>query len=522
MSKKDQVVVVGESPVRLAQIVAVAKGRAKVKLSSKKEFLHRMKRSQTMLMKAIQNGVAVYGVNTGFGRSCGKRIPVSKALVHNANPLPFHGCGTGEPIGIEETRAAMLARMVSLATGYSGVSVNLLKQLETFLNAGITPVVPSEGSVGASGDLTPLSYVAACLAGERDVFFRGKRIRAKLALKKMKLKPYVFEPKEPLAMVNGTSTMTGIAVMVVERTWRILHAAICASALTVHAFKGKMSQFHPVTVQAKPFPGQGYVVRCLMDLLYTKAELASLEEDGPDALQDPYSIRCTPQILGLLYDALIWIEQWVEIETNSSNDNPIFDPETGVPLMCGNFYGGHIAFAMDSLKSALASIADMSDRQIMLLVNPQLNRGLPEDLVGVTDRERFFNHGFKAISISASALSAEALKETMPAASFSRSCESHNQDKVSLGTIAARGADRVCTLVERVIAIHLLAAAQACELRGNVQARPKLTPLIAYIRSFSKRLVKDRPMDRDIESIARAIAKTELFSSVSRQFKNKE
>jgi histidine ammonia-lyase len=412
--------------------------------------------------------------------------------------------------------------MVSLASGYSGVSVNLLRQLETFLNVGITPIVPSEGSVGASGDLTPLSYVAACLAGERDVYFRGNRIPAKLALKKLKLKPYIYEPKEPLSMINGTSTMTGIAIMVVERAWKILHAAICASALTVHAFKGKASQFHPVSSQAKPFPGQGYIVRCLGYLLHTKAQSKNLEEEGPDALQDPYSIRCTPQILGLLYDALIWIKQWVEIEINSSNDNPIFDPKTGVPVMCGNFYGGHIAFAMDSLKAALASIADISDRQIMLLVNPQLNRGLPEDLVGVSDGERFYHHGFKAMSISASALSAEALKETMPAASFSRSCESHNQDKVSLGTIAARSADRVCTLVERVIAIHLLAASQACELRGNLLTRPKLISLITNIRSFSKKLIQDRPMDKDIESVKGAITNSELFSNILRQLKSRD
>ncbi|MEI6128062.1 MAG: aromatic amino acid ammonia-lyase, partial [Pseudomonadota bacterium] len=314
-----------------------------------------------------------------------------------------------------------------------------------------------------------------------------------------------------LSLVNGTSTMTGIAVMAVERAGKLLHAAICAAALTVHAFRGKMQQFHPVIGQAKPFPGQGYIARCLMHLLETSGRAAHLEEDEPGALQDPYSIRCAPQIAGVLYDALMWMEQWVATEANSSNDNPIFDPATGAPLMCGNFYGGHIAFAMDSLKAALASLADMADRQIALLVNPQLSRGLPEDLVGVVGSERFFNHGFKALSIAASALTAEALKETMPAASFSRSSESHNQDKVSLGTIAARDAARVCTLAERVIAIHLLAGAQACELRGNGQTRSRLAALIKTIRLISPGLKKDRPMDKDIENMARAIADTDRF-----------
>jgi len=513
---KKNIVIVGQGPVTCEQIVAVARGQAEVKLSSQKTFRDRMQRSQAMLRRALKNGDAVYGVNTGFGKACGKRMQADTALKKIANPLPFHGCGTGEPIGIEETRAAMLCRMLCLATGYSGVSVALLRQLEAFLNLGITPVVPCQGSVGASGDLTPMSYIAACLAGERNVFYAGRRMSARQALKKTGLKPYMFEPKEPLSMVNGTSTMTGIAVMAVERSRNILAAAVCAASLTVHAFRGKSHHFHPVISKAKPFAGQDAVAQSLTLLLQAKASTAHLEEDGPEALQDPYSVRCTPQIAGVLSDALTWISDWVETEANSSNDNPIFDPATGEPLMSGNFYGGHIAFAMDSLKAALASVADMADRQIMLLVNPQLSRGLPEDLVGVAGREHFFHHGFKAMSITASALAAEALKLTMPAASFSRSSESHNQDKVSMGTIAARDAEQVCTIVERAVAIHLLAAAQACDLRGKVEQRPRLASLVQSIRKLSPRLVADRPLDRDIETVAQAIADGRLFPPLTR------
>jgi histidine ammonia-lyase len=296
------------------------------------------------------------------------------------------------------------------------------------------------------------------------------------------------------------------------RARSILQAALCATALTVHAFKGRVCHFHPSISKAKPFSGQAYVARCLKHLLATKGDVRALEDDGPYALQDPYSVRCTPQIVGVLCDSLAWIERWVEIETNSSNDNPIFDLVTGEPLMSGNFYGGHIAFAMDALKAALASVADMADRQILLLVHPQFNRGLPEDLVGVGGDEHFFNHGFKAMSISASALAAETLKNTMPAASFSRSSESHNQDKVSMGTIAARDARRACELVERVLAIHLLAAAQACQLRGNLQMRPRLQSLVKSIRLVSPHLVQDRPLDTDIEAMVQAIGSRELFS----------
>jgi histidine ammonia-lyase len=190
------------------------------------------------------------------------------------------------------------------------------------------------------------------------------------ALELASISPYHFGPKESLSMINGTSTMTGIAMLAIYRVRKILNAAICATALSVHALKCKVHHFQPLIGDVKPFPEQIFVARHLTRLLHTRGQIMDLEEPGADTLQDPYSIRCTPQIAGVLFDALTWIEKWVEIEANSSNDNPIFNPDTGHPVMSGNFYGGHIAFAMDSLKSALAAIADMSDRQIILMVNP--------------------------------------------------------------------------------------------------------------------------------------------------------
>jgi histidine ammonia-lyase len=216
----------------------------------------------------------------------------------------------------------------------------------------------------------------------------------------------------------------------------------------------------------------------------------------------------------VLHDTLKWSREWIGIEANSANDNPLFDPETGQVVMGGNFYGGHIASSMDSLKAALAMIADMSDRQVAVLVDANVNRGLPADLVRLTGDERLFNHGFKAMSISSSALAAEALKLTMPAASFSRSTESHNQDKVSMGTIAARDADRICRLVERVVAIHLLAAVQACEIRGGISARPGLDETVKRLRDVAPPLFEDRPMDQDIEAVVRTISASDLFDRI--------
>ena len=504
-------VIVGEELVTLRDVMAVARGNARVKISREKSFRERIFRSEAMLYRAIRDGVPVYAVSTGFGKSCGKRLKRDQIQKRRgSDPVRFHGCGTGEPLSIEATRAAMFCRLVCLSKGYSGVTLKLLERLAAFLNHGITPVVPCEGSVGASGDLTPLSYVAAALTGERDVFYRGKRMPAAEALASAGLVPYTLAPKEAISIMNGTSVMTGVAVLAIERAERILDAAVCATSLTVHALKGKAIPFHRTIGEAKPFPGQIDVARRIWELLFMKEVNGDLESQTRENLQDPYSVRCTPQIAGVLHDALIWIRQWVETEVNSANDNPIFDPDTGKPLTSGNFYGGHMAFAMDALKAALASVADMSDRQVALLVDPLLNRGLPADLVRVTGDDFLFHHGFKAMSLSTSALAAEALKLTMPAASFSRSTESHNQDKVSMGTIAARDAERICTLTERVLAIHLLAASQGCEIRGNLEVRPQLVALIGRIRALSKALMEDREMDADIERVARAIAGSNL------------
>lgn len=510
IGKKAALVIDGR-PVSFDDLIAVSKDGMKVTIGKKPSFVKRMEATQKMLMASMEKGVAVYGVNTGYGKSCGNRISLQNAMKNGVNIFRFHGCGTGDPIGIEETRAAMLTRILCLARGYSGVSLGLLKQMADFLNAGITPIVPAEGSVGASGDLTPMSYIGAALMGERDVFYEDEILPAADAMKKAGLKPYTYLPKEPLSMVNGTTTMTGIAALTLERARRVLDAAIVATALSVHAMKGNAHHYHPVISEAKPFPGQTYVAKKISHLLLSRVSARQLEDEALETLQDPYSLRCAPQVLGVLSDALTWIEKWVETEANSSNDNPIFDPATGQVLMGGNFYGGHIAFAMDGLKAALASAADMCDRQMMLLVNPNLNRGLPSDLVRLNGAQTGLHHGFKAMSISSSALAAEALKNTMPAASFSRSTESHNQDKVSMGTIAARDAERVCTLTERVLAIHLLAAAQACDIRANIRVRPLLAKILGNIRTVSDGVVEDRPLDEDIERMCVVIRYTDFF-----------
>ena len=221
-------------------------------------------------------------------------------------------------------------------------------------------------------------------------------------------------------------------------------------------------------------------------------------------------MRCAPHVLGVLADALRWVEPWVEVEAGAATDNPLFDPESGRPLMGGNFYGGHIAFAMDALKAALASVADLCDRQAALLVDARFSRGLPAHLAVPCSQGLAPRHGFKGMQITLSALTAEALQASMPAASFSRSTESHNQDKVSMGTIAAREALRVCELVSHAVAVHLLATAQACELRGGLGARPAVAALVGAVRGLSPALEDDRCLDSDIEVVNQAVVAGEI------------
>jgi len=370
-----------------------------------------------MLFRAVNQDIPVYGVTTGL-REILRQAPVEghRHPKERRQPPPFSWMRHGEPLGIEEIRAAMVCRLLCFARGYSGVSLPLLEQLAAFLNSGITPVVPPRVPLAPQGDLTPLSYIAATLTGKPGGLLPGRRMPAAEAIRKAKLTPYTFRMKEPLSMNERDVVMTGIAVI---RRGKSLpdsrcRRLCCGPDRPCPEGQGA-TNFHPAIGEAKPFPGQIRIARKLTHLLQTKADLSALEEDSPEALQDPYSIRCTPQITGVLDDALQWISDWVTTEANSSNDNPIFDFETGRPLMSGNFYGGHMAFAMDALKMALASIADMSDRQVHAARHPQMNRGLPADLAGVRGDQAVFHHGFKAMSLSTSALAADALKNTMPA-----------------------------------------------------------------------------------------------------------
>jgi histidine ammonia-lyase len=318
------------------------------------------------------------------------------------------------------------------------------------------------------------------------------------------MKPYVFRPKEAIAIMNGTAVMNAVAALALSRADYLSGLACRVTAMNSIALKGNAYHFYKRLFALKPHEGQALAAQNILHAIQNTAQGAEQSEAGiiPERIQDPYSIRCAPHVIGVFYDARELFLRLIETEMNSANDNPLIDPETQSVFHGGHFYGGHICFAMDALKSIVANIADLLDRQLALLVDVKYNRGLPPNLTGASDFS--FNHGFKAVQIAASAWTAEALKNTMPASVFSRSTECHNQDKVSMGTIAARDCIRIIELTEQVLAACLLASSQALHLRGRQNAETAAMQTAETVFSYFAPLEADRPLDKALrETIAK-------------------
>ncbi|WP_163558687.1 aromatic amino acid ammonia-lyase [Halomonas sp. NO4] len=491
-------------PVSLEEVLDVAEGKRRVRLSADPAFRERIAQGNAFLETLLNEDGVVYGVTTGYGDACTRAVPVADVASLPHQLYTFHGCGLGQTLSVEAARGVVLVRLVSLCRGVSGVSLELLEHLVWLLEHDVLPVIPEEGSVGASGDLTPLSYLAAVLCGEREVLDNGRRRPAAEALAERGLTPYRLKPKEGLALMNGTAVMTALGVFAYARCAYLARLATRITALSVHALAGNPYHFDADLFAAKPHPGQGQVAARLREDLH-----APTTPRNSPRLQDRYSTRCAPHVIGVAEDALPWWRQFLENELNSANDNPLVDAEGGKVMHGGHFYGGHVAFVMDSLKQVAANLADLLDRQLALLVDVRYNHGLPSNLSGATPERLPLNHGYKAVQIAASAWTAEALKLTMPASVFSRSTECHNQDKVSMGTIAARDALRVLTLVEQVAAATLHAACQGVEQRSRQPNTPPLPERLAGFLDECRRdiapLEEDRALDSDLNHLCELI-----------------
>ncbi|WP_143527261.1 aromatic amino acid ammonia-lyase [Rubrobacter xylanophilus] len=474
----------------------------------------------------ISSGRPIYGVTTGFGDSAHRQISAGKTAELQKNILRFLGNGVGPLAPPEVVRATMLLRANCLARGNSGVRRELVELLLAFINHDLLPPIPERGSCGASGDLVPLSYVGSALTGHGEVLHRGDWRPVGEVMEELGLEPVELEAKEGLALTNGTSFMSAFAVLAVWDAEEVAFVCDLCTAMASEALLGNRAHFHPFIHENKPHPGQAESARVIRELLEGSGLSTEIDQvlsgDGLGGrgyrelernIQDKYSIRCAPHVNGVLRDTLDWVRRWVEVEINSSDDNPLFDAEGRTVHSGGNFYGGHIVQAMDSLKVALASVADLMDRQLELVVDEKFNNGLTPNLIprfDPDDPRAGLHHGFKGMQLACSSLVAEACKLSNPVSVHSRSTEAHNQDKVSMGTIAARDARTIVELVQNVAAIHLIAVCQALDLRGRQEMSPRTREAHRMVRERVSFLDGDRRMEEDIRRVVEMIRSREL------------
>ncbi len=497
MKPSPRFIALGHTPLTIEDVVDLAHGRAQAQLDADPSTVARRETSAAFLAEQLATGAAVYGVSTGVGDSVTTRVAAADFTNLSTNIMRFHGCGVGAPLTETQSAAVLAVRVASLARGYGGARPVVIQRLVDLLNLRILPCIPSIGSVGASGDLTPLSYVAAVLAGERTVSVAGEVVPSSVALARAQLAPLQLAPKESLTVMNGTSVTTALACLAFDRARWLTRWVASLTAMASDVLQGNPAHFDARLFELKPHPGLCEVAGWIRtDIEYDP------DQPWPGArLQDRYCIRCAPHVLGVLRDGLNWMRPWLEVEIHSVNDNPILHMETRTVLHGGNFYGGHLGFAMDSLKGAIASVADLLDRQMALLCDEHANHGLPANLRGGAGDGESARHGFKAMAILTSALAAEACKATMPASAFSRSTENHNQDKVPMATLAARDCLQILELTETAAAVLTLALCQAADLRAGAGCHARTLIVHAQVRQLIAPVGEDRQMDGDIATI---------------------
>ena len=508
----------------------VAFNNEEINLPEDKEFWDTLAASRKFLEDYIATGVPTYGVTTDFGDSCHNQISVEKAGELQCDICTYHGIGLGPKFDHETGRAVVLARLNgNVKGGHSAIRPELAKMMVTMLNKDIIPVIPQLGSVGASGDLTPLSYLAAAIMGERDVYYKGKIVPAMEAFNAEGIKPLPIEAKEGLALMNGTSVMTAVASIAWKKAERLAKISDFLTAVTSEITKGKDTPFVAKVSEIKNHKGQcesaAYVYNIIKDSKrvfryedFLRTQIEKLDGKGfiaqQNKIQDRYSIRCAPQINGVYRDTLRFARDLITEELNSANDNPLVDIEAGRLYNTGNFYGGHICAACDYMRTALANISDLSDKQAEVIIDGKFN-GLTENLIPYTpaDHPRAgLRLGFKAAQITISAIRGEVMSYCFPISLTSQPTEALNQDKVSMGTISARKFNEQIELVYLQFATHLLAAMQAVDLAGKDDFAPFTRKVHAEVRSMSAFVEDDRALDKEATAVAQWLKSTELFA----------
>jgi len=449
-----------------------------------------------------------YGVNTGFGRFVSKSIPEEQTEELQLRLLRSHACGVGEPYPDAVVRAAMLLRANALAKGNSGARVETVELLLECLNRGVLPYVPARGSVGASGDLAPLAHLALPLVGEGRAWWEGELIDGGAALARAGLEPVRLVAKEGLSLINGTQFMAAQGALELVRAWRLARVADCVCALSLEALQGSRNSFIPQVHALRPLRGQAASARNVLRLLEDSA--ISESHRWCDKVQDAYSLRCAPQVHGASRDLLDYVDYTLTTELNSATDNPLVLVEDDLLVSAGNFHGQPLAFALDALAMAVAELANISERRVERLVNPNLSDGLPAFLT--TDGG--LNSGFMIPQYVAASLVSENKSLCHPASVDSIPTSAGQEDHVSMGNASALKAWQVVANSERALAIELLAATQAVEFLAPLEPGRGGRATHAFVRSLSPRLRDDRSLSADIEVVADAIRDGSLLAAV--------
>lgn len=478
----------GNRNLTIKEVVSVARHNALVRLTDSHEVLQGVQASCDYICNAVESGAPIYGVTSGFGGMANVVISPKDATLLQNNLMWYHKVGTGQRLPVADIRAAMLLRANSHMIGASGIRFELIERMEIFLNAGVTPHMYEFGSIGASGDLTPLAYISGALIGLDSSFkvdFQGEEMDAPTALCKLGLEPLQLLPKEGLAMMNGTSVMTGIAANCVYDTKILLSLSMGAHALAIQGLNGTNQSFHSFIHHLKPHSGQKWAARQMLNLL-AGSRLIRDELDGSHnyrdehLIQDRYSLRCLSQYISPIVDGIEEIKRQIEVEINSATDNPLIDVENQISLHGGNFLGQYVGVGMDRLRYYIGLLAKHLDVQIALLVAPEFNNGLPPSLVG--NRERSVNMGLKGLQITGNSI--------MPLLTFYGNsitdrfpthAEQFNQNINSQGFASANLTRRSVEIFQQYMAIALMFGVQAVDLRTyaiaqHYDARATLSP----------------------------------------------
>jgi len=466
----------------------------------------RVDAAAAIVQQAADGERAVYGINTGFGKLASTRIPAQQTTMLQRNLIVSHCCGVGEPLPENIVRMVMVLKILSLGRGASGVRWQLIKRLEAFLQLGLTPVVPEKGSVGASGDLAPLAHLTAVILGEGYANYKGKTMPALDALQAAGLEPLALGPKEGLGMINGTQVSTALALGALFDSWSLAQTALISGALTTDALMGSTAPFRPEIHALRGLKGQIDAATTIRALLADSIIRESHREDD-ERVQDPYSIRCQPQVMGACMDLLRQIGKTLEIEANAVTDNPIVVVEDGSILSGGNFHAEPVAFAADQCALAIAEIGSITERRVAITVDPAQSFGLPAFL----SPDPGLNSGFMIAEVTSAALMSENKQKAMPCSIDSTPTSANQEDHVSMACHAARRLDSMNHNLASIIAIELLTGVQGIEFRAPIKTSPALIKVMRVIRRKVKRLEQDRYLADDIAIVKQMVISGEII-----------